>query len=132
MSVEHRVGLIRLIEGLRGSRIVSYLTGDRGGPPGGAGLQTSIGMDIFPFFYDVLGKMGKQSQIDLLIYSTGGATMAAWGLVNLLREFGDKLRVLIPFKALSSATLIALGADEIIMSRTGQLSPVDPTVNTTF
>jgi len=123
MSVEHRVGLIRLIEGLRGSRIVSYLTGDRGGPPGGAGLQTSIGMDIFPFFYDVLGKMGKQSQIDLLIYSTGGATMAAWGLVNLLREFGDKLRVLIPFKALSRRNVDCSGGGRDHHEQNGTTEP---------
>jgi len=58
--------------------------------------------------------------------------MAAWGLVNLVREFCEKLRVIIPFKAQSSATLIALGADEIVMTRTGQLSPVDPTITSPF
>ena len=58
--------------------------------------------------------------------------MAAWGLVNLIREFCQKLRVLIPFKAQSSATLIALGADEIVMSKAGQLSPVDPTITSPF
>jgi len=76
--------------------------------------------------------MGKQKQIDLFLYSSGGATMAAWGLVNLIREFCDKLCVLIPFKALSCATLVALGADEIVMTRTGQLSPVDPQVTSAF
>ncbi len=89
-------------------------------------------MDVFPFFYDVLTQMGKQRQIDLLLYSTGGSTMAAWGLVNLLREFCDKLCVLVPFKAHSGATLISLGADEIVMSSTGQLSPVDPSITSPF
>ncbi|MBI4483804.1 MAG: hypothetical protein HY652_13065 [Acidobacteria bacterium] len=76
--------------------------------------------------------MGKQEQIDLLLYSTGGVTMAAWGLVNLLREFCDRLCVLVPFKAHSTATLIAVGADEIVMSRMGSLSPVDPTITSPF
>jgi Serine dehydrogenase proteinase len=132
VPVQKRVALIRALEKERGSRLVSYLTGDRSGPPQVPGLQTSIGMDVFPFFYDVLSRVGRQKQIDLLIYSTGGATMAAWGLVNLLREFADRLCVLVPFKAHSSATLIALGADEIVMSRMGQLSPVDPTINSPF
>ena len=132
MPVEQRVILIKAVEHARGSRVVSYLTGDRAGPAGGPGLQTSIGMDIFPFFYDVLSRIGRKQQIDLLIYSTGGATMAAWGLVNLLREFADRVCVLVPFKAHSSATLVALGADEIVMSKMGQLSPVDPTVNSPF
>lgn len=90
-------------------------------------------MDVFPFFYDLLSLMGSgQSRIDILLYSTGGATMAAWGLVNLFREFCANLGVLIPFKAHSSATLIALGMNEIVMTRTGQLSPVDPTITSPF
>jgi len=89
-------------------------------------------MDVFPYFYELLVRFGRQEKIDLFLYSTGGAIMAAWGLVNLFREFCQRLGVLIPFKAQSSATLIALGADEIVMTRTGQLSPVDPTVTSAF
>jgi hypothetical protein len=71
-------------------------------------------------------------KLDLFIYSNGGITMVAWGLMNLLREFAESVSVLVPFKALSTATLIALGANEIVMSRLGQLSPVDPSINTPF
>jgi hypothetical protein len=127
MSLEERVSKIKALEGIRKSRVLTYVTGDRG-----PDLQTRIGMDIIPLFYDVLARMGKQQQIDLFIYSTGGVTMAAWGLVNLLREFCDRLAVLVPFRAYSSATLIALGANEIVMSKMGQLSPVDPTVSSPF
>lgn len=127
MGIEARLALIKQLERDRSSRVLCYLTGDRT-----PDLSTRIAMDVFPLFYEVLIQMGKQDQIDLLIYSTGGLTMAAWGLVNLLREFCDNLSVLVPFKAHSSATLIALGADEIVMSRMGQLSPVDPTVTSPF
>jgi len=127
MGVDERVSRIRALEKTRNARVLAYVTGDRG-----PDLQTRIGMDVIPLFYDVLARMGKQRQIDLFIYSTGGVTMAAWGLVNLLREFCDRLAVLVPFKAYSSATLIALGANEIVMSKMGQLSPVDPTVNSPF
>jgi len=89
-------------------------------------------MDVFPFFYDLLRGVGNSERLDLFLYSAGGATMAAWGLVNLFREFCENLSVLIPFKAHSSATLIALGADEIIMSRTAQLTPADPTITSPF
>jgi hypothetical protein len=122
-----RLALVQQLEGARKSRVLVYITGDRQ-----PDLGTHIGTDVFPFFYDALSKMGHQKQIDLLLYSIGGATMAAWGLVNLLREFADRLCVLIPFKAHSSATLIALGANEIVMTRTGQLSPVDPNITSPF
>jgi hypothetical protein len=36
--------------------------------------------------------------------------MAAWGIVNLIREFFEWFAVLLPFKAHSSATLLSLGA----------------------
>lgn len=54
--------------------------------------------------------------------------MAAYGLVNLIREFCDSFGVIVPFKAHSAATLMALGADEIVMTKMGQLSPIDPSV----
>jgi len=126
MAREERFQLISEIERARKSRVISYLTGDR------RGLETKIGMDIFPFFYKILSRIGKQNQIDLFLYSPGGQTMAAWGLVNLLREYCTKLSVLVPFKAHSSATLISLGADEIVMSGMGQLSPVDPSITSPF
>jgi len=37
--------------------------------------------------------------------------------------------VIIPFKALSCATLMALGADNILMTKMGQLSPIDPSID---
>ncbi|MGI0014234.1 MAG: SDH family Clp fold serine proteinase [Nitrososphaera sp.] len=126
MGREERHAYIREIEKVRSSRVISYLTGDR------RGLEAKIGMDIFPSFYSLLRNMGKQKQIDLFLYSTGGVTMAAWGLVNLIREFCDRFCVLIPYKAQSSATLISLGADEILMTRMGQLSPVDPTITSPY
>jgi hypothetical protein len=126
MARIERLAIISEIEHARNSRVICYLTGDR------QGMEARIGMDIFPYFYDVLVRLGKQRQIDLFIYSPGGATMAAWGLVNLLREFCQRFCVLVPSKAQSSATLISLGADEIVMSRMGQLSPVDPSTNSPF
>jgi len=68
----------------------------------------------------------------LFLYTPGGDSIAGWGLVNLIRQYCNKLKVLIPFRALSCGTLIALGADEIIMGRHGLLSPIDPSVNSPF
>lgn len=47
----------------------------------------------------------------------------------MLREFCDELTVLVPYKAQSAATMIALGADKIIMGRKGELGPIDPTLS---
>jgi hypothetical protein len=127
MSREIRKKLIAELEKSRDRRVVCYVTGDR--PPN---LATQIAPDVFPLMHDLLNKIGHVKQLDLYIYSIGGMTMVAWGLINLLREYCDHLSVLVPFRALSTATLIALGANEIVMSRLAQLSPVDPSVNTPY
>jgi len=127
MARAQRKKQIEELERLRGRKVVAYVTGDRQ-----PNLGTQIAPDVFPLIYGLLSKMAHASSLDLFIYSTGGMTMTAWGLMNLLREFADSLSVLVPFRALSTATLIALGANEIVMSRLGQLSPVDPSVNTPF
>lgn len=47
----------------------------------------------------------------------------------MLREYGSEINVLVPYKAHSAATLIALGADHIVMGKKGELGPIDPSLN---
>jgi hypothetical protein len=54
--------------------------------------------------------------------------MVALHIVTLIRERVDKFAVLVPQAAYSAATLLALGADEIIMHPNGNLGPVDPQI----
>lgn len=123
MGRSERMGLIRKLEELTNSKVLVYITGDR------RGLETKISSDIFPFVFKHLKRFGSTEKISLFIYTPGGVTISGYGLVNLIREFCTKFDVLIPFRSLSTGTLIALGADQIIMSRLGQLGPVDPSVN---
>jgi hypothetical protein len=55
--------------------------------------------------------------------------MAAWSIVNLLKQFCKEYEVIIPSKAHSAGTIIALGADKIIMTKQATLSPIDPSIN---
>jgi hypothetical protein len=123
MNRSDRMKLIQEIEEERKSKLIAYITGDR------RGLETKISTDVFPMFHRHLTKSGQQEKIDLFLYSTGGMTIAGYALVNLIREFCERFGVIIPFKALSCATLISLGADEIVMTKMGQLSPIDPSVH---
>lgn len=80
-------------------------------------------------FRNILSSMGKIPQIDVFLRSTGGITEVPWGMVTMLREFTDKLVVIVPTIALSGATHIAIAADELVMSPFAVLSSVDPTRN---
>ena len=71
--------------------------------------------------------------ITLLLDSPGGNVDAAEKMVHLLREAcapsngsASDLEVVVPYSAKSAATLIALGADRILMSDSSELGPIDP------
>jgi sporulation protein YlmC with PRC-barrel domain len=119
--------LIQQIESLRQSRIITYLTSDRVGP-----VNARIAMDVIPVISKQLHIIGKTQNIDLFLYSSGGDTMVPWRLVSMIREYCDKFSVLIPYKAHSAATMIALGADEIVMSDLSEISPIDPSTANVF
>lgn len=55
--------------------------------------------------------------------------MAAWSIVNLLRQFCKELEVIIPSKCLSAGTLLSLGANNIVMTKQATIGPIDPSVN---
>lgn len=121
-SREKRFEVLAALEKERRSRVITYITGDR------QGLATRISSDVFPMIHQHLVRMGHQPRIDMFLYSPGGLTISGYALVNLIREFCDEFNVIVPFKAHSTATLICLGANEILMTKMGQLSPIDPSV----
>jgi len=122
-----RKQLIQQIEGLRKSRVISYVTSDRQGP-----FNARIAMDVIPLISKQLQAIKKAQNVDLFLYSAGGDTMVPWRLVSMIREYCEKFSVLVPYKAHSAATMIALGADEIVMSDLSELSPIDPSTANVF
>ena len=83
--------------------------------------------------YNHLLEFGDEiKNIDFFIYSIGGHGEVPWKIVSMIREFCNNFSILIPFKAYSAATLIALGADSIVMGRKAELGPVDPSISSQF
>lgn len=66
----------------------------------------------------------------LLLSSPGGDSLAAERIINTCRSYSDtgKFSVIVPSKAKSAATIICLGASEILMSKTSELGPIDPQI----
>lgn len=124
---EQRLELIRAIQKSRESKLVIYVTGDRRGAAG------QIGRDAVRPMYDHIRAVGFEGvpRIDLFLYSQGGVVDVPWRLVTMLRGYCQKLGVLVPYKAHSAATLIALGADQIVMGKKGELGPIDPLLTRT-
>ncbi|MFA4987704.1 MAG: hypothetical protein WC712_14080 [Candidatus Brocadiia bacterium] len=123
--LEDRIRLFRKIEKLRKRPLVCYVTS----PRVGAGGQ--ISGDAVPEVLSQLQTLPVDTKtLDLLLVSNGGDVTAAGRIVSLIRERVENFAVLIPQAAFSAATLIALGADEIIMHCNGNLGPTDPQIIT--
>jgi hypothetical protein len=68
----------------------------------------------------------ESKDVDFLIVSNGGDPIVALRIITLLRERFTHISVLVPYVAFSAATILALGADEIVMHPYSNLGPVDP------
>ncbi len=128
MSYTERIKLIQELETLRSSKVLCYLTSVR------QGIVAQMSDDAVREMFDHLLLLPARpvKQLDIFICSNGGSGTVPWRVVSLLREFAERLTVLVPYRAYSAATMIALGADEIIMGPFAEMGPIDPTVTNEY
>lgn len=88
----------------------------------------SIDSDDIPAFGDVLLSIGEVDQLNLIIDSPGGDGTIAEKIIELCRAYCKEFKVIVPNRAKSAATIIALGADEILMGYCSELGPIDAQV----
>lgn len=89
-------------------------------------FAAQIATDVLPILYEIFRGKAAKDKLDLFLYSSGGQLDAPWPIVNLMREYYHDIRVIIPSRAHSAATLISLGANTLDMGPLGSLSPIDP------
>jgi membrane-bound ClpP family serine protease len=110
------------VEKCRQSTLISYISGQEGliGPEDAPMLVDSIEM--------VMPPTGKIEKLDLFLNSPGGFLDPAYKIVRICKEYSNEFNVIIPFSAKSAATVICLGAKEIVMSSLSELGPIDPII----
>jgi len=116
-----RQTLIKEIEVETGSSLLCYIS------PSPLQIQRTDVVGIV----DLLHNVTPGTPIDLLLHSPGGDIDAAEKLITLIRKRAGTavVRVIVPDYAKSAATLIALGADTIVMSDSSELGAIDPQVD---
>lgn len=66
--------------------------------------------------------------IDIVLHTPGGLVLASLQIARAIARHPGKVTAIIPHYAMSGGTLIALAADEIVMSEHAVLGPVDPQI----
>lgn len=64
--------------------------------------------------------------LDIVLHTPGGLVLASLQIARAIQKRRGKVTVFVPHYAMSGGTLIALAADEIVMSPHAVLGPVDP------
>jgi len=121
MSYKTRKNLYKRLQEKRQRPLITYITSLR---PGMSSLMA--GDAIRPFINQMNSIPKNVQEIDYLVVSNGGDPITALRMMSLLRERFTKIAVLLPYVAYSAATVLALGADEIVMHPYSNLGPVDP------
>jgi len=81
-------------------------------------------------FYEILNALKPTKNLDLMILTPGGSSAAAFKISRMCQDYTEKTQgkfcVIVPYYAKSAGTILALGADSIIMGPPSELGPIDP------
>lgn len=110
------------VERIRNSTVISYMAsqGALVGPEDAGLIVDTIEM--------ILPEARKFDRLDLFLHSPGGFLDSAYKIIRICKEYSREFNVIVPLAAKSAATVICLGANEIVMTVFAELGPVDPII----
>jgi len=79
-------------------------------------------------FHKLISKTKKAKRLHLFIKSDGGSGKGALRIIHLLRNYYEEIIALVPLDCASAATMLALGADTIMMGPLAYLSAIDTSI----
>ncbi|MCF8203644.1 MAG: hypothetical protein K9J82_01110 [Methylotenera sp.] len=92
-----------------------------------AGAQLDGNDDVY--VAELLNACPKGGPVDLLLETNGGLTDATEKICAVLRAATSDLRVIVPRRAKSNGTVIAMCGKTIVMGMESELGPIDPSIN---
>src|SRR3569833_356263 len=115
MLIERTQPVLDRLSRLLGEPVITYWISSKG----------SICQSDVASLYALLRKVGTIDRLSVFVKSDGGSGQASLRMVNLLRRYVKHITVLAPLECQSAATMLALGADKILMGPLAHLSAVD-------
>jgi ClpP class serine protease len=123
-----RQQLIRRIERARGSRVILLLHRQETMSFLGFPLLRYIDVEDAEEVIHAIRLTDPNVPLDLILHTPGGLVLASLQIARAIKRHPGKVTAFIPHYAMSGGTLIALAADEIVMSEHAALGPVDPQI----
>ncbi|MBW7868722.1 MAG: Clp protease ClpP [Brumimicrobium sp.] len=120
LNIERKIQLKKIAQ-IRGGRDILVYASDiqnRQGAP------VSIDFSDIQPFKDQISNL-KGSAIDIILETPGGIGEVVEDLIKLVRSKYDDLAVIIPGTAKSAGTIFSMAGDDILMSSSSSLGPID-------
>lgn len=122
-----REGAKRQIERREGAKVFTMIHGKT--PVSLFGIPSYQFIDVEDAEQVIRGiRESDGDDIDLIIHTPGGQFNSAVQIARALDNHPERTRVIVPHFAMSGGTIIAMGADEVIMDPDAALGPIDPQV----
>jgi ClpP class serine protease len=121
-----RIRAFRQLESGRKSRVIGLIHRQETMSFLGFPIARYIDIDDSEQLLRAIQLTDSRMPIDLILHTPGGLVLASEQIAHALRKHQAKVTVFVPHYAMSGGTLIALAADEIVMSENAVLGPVDP------
>jgi ClpP class serine protease len=124
-----RAGKIASIQKTRQSRVIAIIHRQEAMRFFGFPIARYIDMDDAEKVLNTIRTTPREQPIDMILHTPGGLAIAALQIARALRTHPGRVTVFVPHFAMSGGTLLALGADQIVMSEHAMLGPIDPQIN---
>lgn len=121
-NTERRKDILASLEEKIGCPVISYIANEK--------VDSQMEKEDIIMLSDFIEQASRKSnKIAIIINSLGGDADAVVKQIHILRDvFKDGIQILVPHRAKSAATLLAIGADKIIMGEQSELGPIDPII----
>jgi ClpP class serine protease len=121
-----RQRLIAKIERKRGSRVILLVHREETMSLLGFPIARYIDINDSEQVLRAIYMTDPEVPLDMILHTPGGLVLAATQIARAINKHKGKVTVFVPHYAMSGGTLIALAANQIIMSNHAVLGPVDP------
>lgn len=115
------------LEEILNKRIISYFASEIG-----EDFSSMVNDEDAFLIENLLSIKSDRKDLVLILHSNGGLALSAERIIEICRNYckerkdGSDFIVVVPKKAKSAATIVALGANKIYLRNTAELGPVDP------
>ncbi len=123
-----RQRLISRIEKNRGSRVILLVHRQETMSLLGFPLLKYIDVNDSEEVIRAIHMTDPDMPLDIILHTPGGLVLASYQIAHAISLHRGRVTVFVPHYAMSGGTLIALAADEIVMSEHAVLGPVDPQI----